>query len=84
MNDHARTTERPVADWRLKLGVAVFALSIILSVAGVPAVASLDLSGTVTASLSGALLMAGEMLWVLAVAVLGKPGYLFVHPTCPR
>ena len=78
MNDQPRTTERPAADWRVKLGIAVFALSIILPVAGIPAVASLDLSGTMTASLSGALLIVAEVFGVLAVAIMGKPGYLFV------
>lgn len=78
MNDQESTAEQPAADWRVKLGVAVFALSIIFPVAGIPAVASLDLSGTITASLSGALLIVAEVLGVVAVAIMGKPGYLFV------
>lgn len=78
MSDQASTSVRPAADWRLKLGVALFALSVILPVVGIPVVASLDLSTTMTASVSGALLMSGEMLGVLAVAVMGKPGFLYV------
>ena len=53
--------------WRLKLGVAIFVLSILLPVAGIPLVATLDLSGTVTASVSRALLVGAEVLGVLAV-----------------
>lgn len=64
--------------WRLKLGVAIFVLSILLPVAGIPLVATLDLSGTVTASVSRALLAGAEVLGVLAVAVMGKAGYIYI------
>lgn len=78
MNDQANTAERPASDWRLKLGAGVFALSIILPVAGVPTVAGLDLSGTMTASVSGALLIIAEVLGLLAVVIMGKPGFLYL------
>ncbi len=78
MNDPTSTNVRPAADWRLRLGVAVFALSIILPVAGIPAVALLDLSGTMAASVSGALLVVAEVLGIAAVAIMGKPGYLYL------
>jgi hypothetical protein len=48
----------------------------ILPVAGIPVVSGLALSGTMTASVSGALLVSAEVLGVLAVAVMGKPGFL--------
>ena len=78
MNEDATTTAQPAMGWRLKLGVAIFVLSILLPVAGIPLVATLDLSATVTASVSGALLVGAEVLGVLAVAVMGKPGYIYI------
>jgi len=70
--------EQPAAGWRLKLGAALFGLSIILPLIGVPLVVALDLSRTMTASVSGGLLLAAELLGVAAVAVVGKSGYAFI------
>jgi len=69
---------QPAADRRLKLGAALFGLSIILPLLGVPLVVALDLSRTMTASVSGGLLLAGEILGVAAVAVAGKSGYALI------
>jgi hypothetical protein len=63
---------------RLKLGVALFALSVVLPLAGVPAVFSLGLSVAVAATISGILIVVGEALGVVAVAIMGKPGYLLI------
>jgi len=63
----------------LKLGVVIFLLSIVVPVAGVPAVAAFGLSATMTATVSGALLAGSEGLGILAVAVMGKPGYLYIR-----
>ncbi len=76
--DEEASTATPAAGWRLKLGVAIFALSILVPIAGIPLVATLGLSGTATASVSGALLGGSEVLGLLAVAVMGKPGYLYI------
>ena len=70
--------EQPAAGWQLKLGAALFGLSIVLPLCGVALVAALDLSGTLTASLSGGLLLAGEILGVSAVAVAGKSSFAFI------
>jgi len=70
--------DQPVAGWRLKAGVLLFALSIILPIVGVPLVASLGLSGTMTTSVSGAILIGAEVLGVAAIAVMGKPGYAYI------
>jgi hypothetical protein len=64
--------------WRLKLSAALFGLSVILPTGGVALVAALDLSGALTASLSGGLLLAGEILGISAVAVAGKSGFAFI------
>ncbi len=78
MSVHTSTLEKPAAGWRLKLGAALFGLSIILPVIGVPLVTALGLSTTMTASVSGALLVGAEVLGVCAVAVMGKSGYAFI------
>jgi hypothetical protein len=70
--------ELKAGGWRLKLSAALFGLSVVLPMGGVALVAALDLSGTLTASLSGALLLAGEILGVSAVAVAGKSGFAFI------
>jgi hypothetical protein len=66
------------AGWRLKAGVALFGMSILLPVAGIPLVATLGLSTAMTASVSGALLVGAEVLGVAAVAVMGKSGFAFI------
>jgi hypothetical protein len=78
MNVKTGGTPQAVMDWRLKLGISIFILSIVLPVAGIPVLASLDLSKTITTTVSGGLLVGAEMLGVLAVAVMGKPGYLYI------
>jgi hypothetical protein len=78
MSKHTNPSEKPAAGWRLKLGAALFGLSIILPVIGVPLVTALGLSTTITASVSGALLVGAEVLGVGAVAVMGKSGYAFI------
>jgi len=66
------------AGWRLKAGAALFGMSILLPVAGIPLVATLGLSTAMTASVSGALLVGAEVLGVAAVAVMGKSGFVFI------
>jgi len=66
------------AGWRLKLSATLFGLSIVLPLFGVPLVAALDLSRTMVASISGVLLLAGEILGIAAVAFVGKNGYAFI------
>lgn len=68
----------PAAGWRFKLGIVLFALSIVLPVLGVPLVAAMGLSGGVVATVSGALLGSSEVLGIVAVAVMGKSGYAYI------
>ena len=74
----ASQAEVPAAGWRLKLGVTLFALSILLPVIGVPLVAAMGLSTTTVATVSGLLLAGAEVLGIVAVAVMGKPGYAYI------
>ena len=66
------------AGWRIKTGAALFGLSVLLPIAGIPLVATLGLSTAMAASLSGALLVGAEVLGVAAVAVMGKSGFAFI------
>lgn len=70
--------EVPASGWRLKLGITLFALSILLPVIGVPLVAALELSSATVATVSGILLAGAEVLGIVAVAVMGKPGYTYI------
>ncbi len=78
MRREGEGSEPETAGWRLKAGVALFVLSVALPVAGVPLVAALGFSGAVTASASGALLVAAELLGLAAVAMMGKSGYAYL------
>jgi hypothetical protein len=78
MSGRSSGSEPQAADWRLKLGPALFALSIVLPLGGVPVVAASDLSAAMTASVSGALLVIAEVLGVGAVAVMGRSGYAYI------
>lgn len=70
--------EAPVLGWRLKLGGILFIFSIVLPVIGVPLVTAIDLSVKLTTSLSGAFLMGGELIGLMAIAVMGKSGYAYI------
>jgi hypothetical protein len=67
-----------IVGWRLKLGAAIFALSILAPVAGLPFVASLGLSAATTATMSGAMLAMAEVLGLAAVATMGKSGFTYL------
>jgi len=78
MRELPGTSEHPAAGWRLQLGVALFVLSVVLPLAGIPVVGSLGFSAGVTATVSGSLLVGAEVLGVAAVAVMGKSGYVYI------
>ena len=72
------TSEQSPTGWRLKLGAVLFVLSILLPFVSVPLVAAFGLSATLTASITGVLLMGAEVLGLAAVAVMGKSGYTYI------
>ncbi len=78
MINASTATATTTSAWRLKAGVAVFVISIIVPAVGILMVSSLGLSATMTASISGALLVAGELLGITSVAIMGKPGYQYI------
>ena len=80
MSEQTGSATQPIASWRLTLGIIIFILSIIVPAAGIPMVATLDLSVTMKSSITGGLLIGAEVLGVFAIAVMGKPGYLYKKP----
>jgi hypothetical protein len=78
MVEESAVATPPAAGWRLKLGAAIFGLSIALPVVGVPAVAAMGLSAATTATVSGATLAGSEVLGLAAVAVMGKSGFAYL------
>lgn len=61
--------------WRFRLGSAMLFLSVVGPLVFIPVLPTIGLSGALTASLSGAVLVGAELLMVAAVAVMGKEGY---------
>jgi len=78
MSGSAGIVNKPNTGWHLKLGVALFLLSIMLPVVGVPVVAGIGLSAGMASSVSAALLVAAEILGIVGVAVMGKSGYAYL------
>ena len=70
-------TQAPTG-WRIKLGVVLFGLSIVLPVVGVPLIVVMGLSAASTATVSGVMLAGAEVLGIVAVAVMGKSGFAYI------
>jgi hypothetical protein len=70
--------EKADSGWRLKLGAVLFGLSILLPILGIPVVTAFGLSAGMIASVSGVILVAAEVIGLLAIAVMGKPGYTYI------
>ena len=72
------TSEQPAPGWRFRIGVSFFVLGAVSPVF-VPLVAMTDLSTEWKTFLTG-LLMLGipELLWLVAVAVMGKAGFNYI------
>ena len=69
---------QPIAGLRLKLGIFLFGLSILLPIAGVPLAAMLIDSNAATASVTGGLLVAAEIMGLVSIGVMGKSGYTYL------
>jgi hypothetical protein len=72
------TTEPPPPGWRFRIGVSLFVLGC-LSPLGIPLVTATSLSTAWKTTLSG-LLMLGipEIFWLVAAAIMGKPGFNYL------
>jgi len=79
MNEQVNTSTQSTTHWRIKLGITIFVLSIVLPLVGIPTVVAFDFSEAFTASVTGALLVGAEVLGILAIAVMGKEGYISIQ-----
>ena len=78
MAHDACTAEPTHPGWRFRLGVLLFALGLVCPVF-VPLVAATALSAQWKTILSGALMLGvPELLWMVAVAVMGKAGFDYI------
>jgi len=85
MNEHKeKATEPQKSDWNVKLGIGLFAFSIILPLIGIPIVAAIDLSTTAAASAVALLLGLAEVCGLAAIAVMGKNGYAYIKRKLSR
>jgi len=75
---------KPDYNLRLLVGTGILALSVLLPLIGIPFVTYLSLPTATTASISGALLLSGEVLGIISIAVMGKPGYAFIKGRISR
>lgn len=72
------TAEQPAPGWRFRVGVLFFVLGLVSPVF-VPLVAASALSAEWKATLSGLFLLGiPELFWLVAAAVLGKPGFNYL------
>jgi uncharacterized membrane protein (DUF485 family) len=76
--DTKTQTEVPAAGWQIKLGVALFVLSIVLPLLGIPLLAVMGLRAATMATISGAMLAGSEVRGIVAVAVMGKSGFAYL------
>jgi hypothetical protein len=83
MNEQASRADQSTMGWRLKAGIALLVMSVIVPIVGISFVSGLNLSETMVTTVSGAMLIGAELRGVAAVAVMGKPGFLYqaIRPT---
>jgi len=78
MEERGNTKMKIEGKVALFTGIGLFITSIILPLFGIPLVSLMDLSTVITASVSGAILVIGEVLGLVSVAIMGKEGYAIV------
>ncbi|KAF1074558.1 transporter suffix domain-containing protein [Halodesulfovibrio sp. MK-HDV] len=85
MQEHKeKATEPQKPDWNVKLGIGLFAFSIILPLTSIPIVAAIELSTTAAASTVALLLGLAEVCGLAAIAVMGKNGYAYLKEKLSR
>jgi len=74
MNSAQGTVPPAAANWRFKLGIALFILAFALWLL-LPLAAAIGASGARIATLTGALFVTNKVLLLMVVAVMGKAGF---------
>lgn len=75
MNTEDDSVAPESAKWRLKLGISIICLMLLLWLL-VPLAAAADVPGARIAALTGALFIVNKVLLLLVIAVMGKAGFL--------
>jgi hypothetical protein len=68
----------PAVGWRFKIGIALFALSFVPPLFGIPLLAMMELSPAIATTLSGVMLVGAEVIGLISIAVLGKDGFNYI------
>lgn len=78
MNQHTSQTEQPQLGWRLYFGAGIFILGLVIPLF-IPLVTATDLPTAWKTVISGIMLVGGpEILSLIAIAILGKPGFNYL------
>jgi hypothetical protein len=78
MIEQASAGDRRATGWRFRLGTALFLLSMFGPFLFIPLVARMGFPTELTAAISGGILVGGELVLVLATAVMGKAGFAYL------
>lgn len=78
MSEDANVVTPPRAGWRIKLGAAMLALSVVGPLVFLPLFTAMELPGAAVATLSGGILVGAEVLGIAAIGVMGKSGYAYI------
>jgi hypothetical protein len=76
-DEHSGSPRAPRAGWRIKLGFTIFAASIAWPLL-MPVLPVLGLSTAATATFGGSMLVAAEILLLVAAAIAGKDGFAYI------
>lgn len=78
MIEQASAGGRRATGWRFRLGTALFLLSMFGPFLFIPLVAMMGFPTELTTAISGGILVGGEVVLVLATAVMGKAGFAYI------
>jgi hypothetical protein len=71
---------RPQASWRIKIGFAIFVVSIGWPIL-IPILSALGMPATAIAAFSGVMVVAAELMLIAGAAIAGKEGFAFIKST---
>ncbi len=71
---------RPQASWRIKIGFAIFVVSIGWPIL-IPILSALGMPATAIAAFSGVMVVAAELMLIAGAAIAGKEGFAFIKAT---
>lgn len=83
MTDNAQS-QSPAVGWRFKVGIVLFSLSLAPPLLGIPLLTTMELSTTLTTTLSGVMLVSAEVIGLVSVAVMGKEGFNLIKSGIAR